>query len=78
MSSLLAAAFITYLCDASEDMRVEYLTKWAAELSKPNFDFCKFLSSERDLLQWQGLGLPSDRLSQENAIMIFQVLSLKF
>lgn len=73
MNSLLAAAFITYLCDAREDLRIEYLAKWGAELSKTEFDFCKFLSSERDLLQWQALGLPSDRLSQENAIMIFQV-----
>lgn len=75
MYSLLAAAFITYLCDAPEDVRVEYLSTWTGELNKGEFDFCRFLSSERDLLQWQALGLPSDRLSQENAIMIFQVAS---
>jgi len=71
--SLIASAFLTFLCNAPEDTRVEYTKKWCKELGLADFDLTKFLSTERDVLQLQLAGLPSDHLSHENAIIILQV-----
>lgn len=38
--------------------------------SRPRFDYCKLLSSESQLLTWKGMGLPSDALSMENALIV--------
>ena len=37
---------------------------------KPAFSLLSFLSSEGQLLRWKSQGLPSDKLSSENAIVI--------
>jgi dynein heavy chain 2 len=76
LNSLMAAAFITFLCNASEDVRLEYCSIWCRMLCRDKFDFQKFLSTERDVLQWQLHGLPPDQLSHENAIMILEVKSV--
>ncbi|KAF2362508.1 ATPase dynein-related AAA domain [Trinorchestia longiramus] len=69
---LLAAAFITYLSEASEDVRKSVMDAWTAMLGLQSFDLTKFLASERELLQWKTEGLPSDDLSAENALVILQ------
>ncbi|XP_018025771.1 cytoplasmic dynein 2 heavy chain 1, partial [Hyalella azteca] len=69
---LVAAAFITYLSEASEDLRRSVMTTWTSMLDIKNFDLKRFLASERDLLQWKAEGLPSDDLSAENALVILQ------
>ena len=72
--ALLAAAFISYLSGASEDVRQRKLTEWCEKLNvPPPFDFCRFLSTESEQLQWKAEGLPSDSLSIENALVILQV-----
>ena len=42
-------------------------------LETEHFPFYRFLSSEREQLQWKSEGLPSDQLSIENALVILQV-----
>lgn len=37
------------------------------------FSLQTFLSSERQQIQWQGEGLPTDQLSIQNAIIILKV-----
>jgi dynein heavy chain 2, cytosolic len=67
LKSLLAAGFITYLGDATEDVREGTLQQWAAAAHLSSFDFLGFMSSESEQLSWKAEGLPSDRLSLENA-----------
>ena len=68
--SLLAAAFLTYLSNAPEDIRKKCMEKWQVSLGIKRFDLKRFLSSEREMLQWRAEGLPSDDLSIENAMCI--------
>ncbi|KAG8224815.1 hypothetical protein J437_LFUL002261 [Ladona fulva] len=75
---VLAAAFATYLLPSSEDLRRHYLQKWEEMVfekyqSSVPFHFCHFLSTERELLQWQADGLPADMLSIENAVAILKM-----
>ena len=70
--SLLAAAFLTYLSNAPEDIRKKCIEKWQVSLGIKRFDPKRFLSSEREMLQWRAEGLPSDDLSIENAMCILQ------
>lgn len=75
--ALLAAGFISYLSGASEDVRQQKMAEWCEKLHVPtSFDFCRFLSTESEQLQWKAEGLPSDSLSIENALVILQVLIL--
>lgn len=49
------------------------LKNWAEILNYNKFSLQTFLSSERQQIQWQGEGLPSDQLSIQNAIVILKV-----
>ena len=83
-NALLSAGFVTYLADEQEAFRAQVLADWAAGLSaagmlggaggdakgKPAFSLLSFLSSEGQLLRWKSQGLPADKLSSENAIVI--------
>ncbi len=73
ISTLLGAAYITYLPSAPEDVRQESLRQWCEGAGLASFDIRQFLSSESEQLVWKGEGLPSDVLSMENAIAILQV-----
>ncbi len=73
VKSLLAAAFVCYLGDATEDVREATVDQWAAAAQLPEgakFDFLAFMSTESEQLSWKAEGLPSDRLSIENAAAI--------
>ena len=48
------------------------MEKWQVSLGIKRFDLKRFLSSEREMLQWRAEGLPSDDLSIENAMCILQ------
>jgi dynein heavy chain 2 len=69
---LLGAAFITYLCNAPEDIRKKSLDRWMSMFGVKRFDLKHYLSSEREMLQWRSEGLPSDQLSIENALCVLQ------
>ncbi len=69
---VLGAAFIVYLSNAPEDVRKKYMEKWKSMLGIKRFDLKRFLSSEREMLQWRSEGLPSDDLSIENAMCVLQ------
>lgn len=49
---------------------------WLAQIEKKSFDFLSFFSTDREQLQWQSEGLPNDRVSLENAVIIKKVLRL--
>ena len=81
--SLLAAGFLVYLADETEQVRAMMLEDWSeafaqGQLLRPNagtanggsFSMQTFLSTEGELLRWKGQGLPTDKLSSENAIVI--------
>ncbi|KAF4324411.1 hypothetical protein G195_002224 [Phytophthora kernoviae 00238/432] len=77
---LLAAAFTTFLGKCSEDARKRVVKEWERDIlenssstgptSSLHFDYRKLLSSESELLTWKGMGLPSDNLSMENALIV--------
>ena len=73
MRALLAAAFITYMSAAPEDVRHENLHNWMEAVGVSGFDMRRFLSTESEQLKWKAEGLPSDDLSMENALIILQV-----
>ena len=72
MFSIMTAGFLTYLADLSEDVRESLIKKWGSNLGVRNFDLKRFLSSEREMLQWRADGLPADDLSLENAITMLK------
>jgi len=74
VNSLLAAAFITYLSFAPEDVCQSLMADWQDLFGMKNFSFTTFLGSEKDQLQWLSEGLPSDQLSVQNALIILQVM----
>ena len=83
-SSLLAAGFLVYLADETEHVRKMQLEEWheafvqgglltskGPKVGAPGgFSMQTFLSTEGELLRWKGQGLPTDKLSSENAIVI--------
>lgn len=71
MSSLVAAAFITYLSGQDENEREVVLKEWRSKAKCDSFQFLRFMSSEGEQLKWKSLGLASDSLSIENSVMIF-------
>ena len=78
VSALMAAACITYLADLPEDQRRQASDRWATKLGLKRFDLKRFLSSEREMLQWRADGLPSDDLSLENAITMLKSITRPF
>ncbi|CAH1776602.1 unnamed protein product [Owenia fusiformis] len=73
MRVLLAAAFITYMSSAPEDVRRNSLNSWMEATGVTGFDLRRFLSTESEQLMWKAEGLPSDNLSMENALVILQL-----
>ena len=73
MKALIAAGFMTYLSEADEDDRKTRLLQWTKAFKQPDFIMEKFLSSEKEQLEWKVQGLPSDELSFQNATVITQV-----
>ena len=70
--SILAAAFLVYLCKSPEDERASKLEQWKAIVGLEEFELRRFLSTEKEQLSWKGEGLPGDDLSIENALIILQ------
>jgi dynein heavy chain 2, cytosolic len=77
---LMAAGFNTYLAKEAEDVRESALKGWQDTIASltnngdndnnMSFIFKRVMSTESELLQWKSMGLPSDDLSQENALVI--------
>lgn len=49
------------------------MAKWCADVENRNFNFESFCSTEREQLQWQSEGLPSDKISIQNTIILLKV-----
>jgi dynein heavy chain 2 len=71
---LLCSGFVVYLSKSSENVREKMISNWLDTVSSVNkiaeFNFRAMLSSESELLVWKQWGLPSDKLSQENGIVV--------
>nr|ADI46936.1 DHC1bm [Volvox carteri f. nagariensis] len=75
LSALLAAAYVTYLPSQPEEHRYCVLKDWTSYLNVGDFDVCRFLSSESEMLKWKAEGLPADSLSSQNAVVILNSTS---
>ncbi|KFH07428.1 putative dynein-1-alpha heavy chain, flagellar inner arm I1 complex [Toxoplasma gondii VAND] len=74
---LVAAAFMAYAGPFNADYRKRLVTQsWVPLVStfniphNPNFDFADFLARPIDVRQWNLQGLPSDRFSTENGVLV--------
>uniref|UniRef100_A0A158Q7Q4 Cytoplasmic dynein 2 heavy chain 1 n=1 Tax=Elaeophora elaphi TaxID=1147741 RepID=A0A158Q7Q4_9BILA len=74
--SLLSAAFVTFLGSESERIRNEILSKWQKLLNLNNFNLLEFNVMETEKLNWSNKGLPTDALSQENAMILFNTVEI--
>nr|AAU93603.1 cytoplasmic dynein heavy chain 2.2 [Leishmania mexicana] len=69
--ALVAAAFLTYLAQETEDGRHRFLKMWCDRLGFPDVvEVTHFLRTEGDLLQYKSEGLSADGLSLENAVVM--------
>ena len=71
-TTLLAAAFVTYLGPETEDVRKAFCSSWMEKIGLKEFDFLNGLISKTELQSFRSQGLPSDHLSQENAAIVMQ------
>ncbi|VDN84039.1 unnamed protein product [Brugia pahangi] len=74
--SLLSAAFVTFLGSESEQVRNEILNKWKGLLNLNDFSTLEFCVMETEKLNWSNKGLPTDALSQENAMILFNTTEI--
>uniref|UniRef100_A0A8D8QIW2 Cytoplasmic dynein 2 heavy chain 1 n=2 Tax=Cacopsylla melanoneura TaxID=428564 RepID=A0A8D8QIW2_9HEMI len=72
--SILAAAFVVYLSNLTEDKRDETLNLWQKHLDVKSFSVSKLLNTEQDQLLWISQGLSSDRSSIENGVIVSRIL----
>ena len=74
---LLSAAFIAYLGPFTSNYRSELLKKWIERCKQENiptaddYTLERILSEEVQMREWEDNGLPADKLSRENGILIF-------
>ena len=71
VDSTLAAAFTVYLSGSDEKKRKSLLQEWKDLTKAMKFDYLKYMITESKILKWKSEGLPSDSLSLENSVMIF-------
>lgn len=74
LKSLLSSAYTTYLGGENESSREANLTQWCSALRVEDFNIRTFLATEAQLLTFKKEGLPADRLSMENAIIILNAV----
>ncbi|KAI8908484.1 dynein heavy chain and region D6 of dynein motor-domain-containing protein [Gorgonomyces haynaldii] len=68
--TMLSAAFMVYLAGAPEDQRKQSISDWEKICNLQRFDLCGVMSTESEQLVRKAQGLPSDTLSNENAIVL--------
>ena len=78
MFAIITAGFLTYLANLPENVRISLIDTWSSKLGVRRFDLKRFLSSEREMLQWRADGLPADDLSLENAITMMKCIPRPF
>lgn len=74
LKSLLSSAYTTYLGGENESSREANLKQWCSALKVEDFNIRTFLATEAQLLTFKKEGLPADRLSMENAIIILNAV----
>jgi dynein heavy chain len=74
--ALLAAAFLSYMGPFVSEYREETLKQWLKKVKEFDipcqrfFDFSDFLSNGAEVRDWQSKGLPTDKFSVENGVMV--------
>lgn len=76
--ALIAAGFNTYLAGYAEDLRRKKCGEWMKKCGVTDFNFMMFMSTESQFLQWKAEGLPSDQLSMQNALCMFNSVQTPF
>lgn len=54
-----------YLPGHPEDVRARVQKDWLQQLGAKEYDVCRFMSSESEMLRWKAEGLPGDVLSMQ-------------
>ncbi|EGD81605.1 dynein heavy chain 2 [Salpingoeca rosetta] len=73
---LLAAGFLSYLGPFTSTYRDSVVQRWLRHVRSceipcdPNFDMARFLAKPTDVRFWNIQGLPSDRFSTENGVIV--------
>ena len=73
---LLAAGFLSYLGPFTSTYRDSVVKAWLSHVRTceipcdPNFDLARFLAKPTDVSFWRIQGLPSDRFSTENGVIV--------
>jgi dynein heavy chain 2 len=70
LASLVTSAFVTYLPMLPEEQRASIQKDWSKLLGLTDYDLCRFMSTESEMLKWKMEGLPADGLSMQNAVII--------
>ncbi len=76
--TLLSAAFLSYCGPLTRVYRDELVKMWIAKINEmkititPSFDFCYFMVGEPVIRQWRMNGLPTDKYSEQNAVIIMK------
>ncbi|CAB3410628.1 unnamed protein product [Caenorhabditis bovis] len=78
ISALITAAFVTYLGDCSEKTRQNVMKSICQMFQMVGFKPLSFASLETEQLNWKTKGLPSDVLSLENAMILFNTDHVPF
>ncbi|CAD6190911.1 unnamed protein product [Caenorhabditis auriculariae] len=72
--AIITSAFVTYLGSCSEKQRTAVLKDICSLFGIPTFSPLAFASLETEQLNWKTKGLPSDVLSMENAMILFNTV----
>ncbi len=76
--TLVSAAFLSYCGPLSREYRDELLNVWTAKIRELNismsssYDFCYFMQGEPTIREWRMHGLPTDKFSEQNAVIIMK------
>jgi len=74
--ALVSAAFLSYCGPMNKEYRDELMTMWIAKVKEnaismsSTYDFCYFMVGEPTIREWRMKGLPTDKFSEQNAVII--------
>ena len=76
--ALLSAGFLCYCGPLNREYRMELNTMWVDKIKEqgitmsPTYDFCVFMVGEPTIREWRMNSLPTDKFSEQNAVIIMK------
>eukprot|EP01022_Parablepharisma_sp_SALTPOND_P013750 TRINITY_DN1846_c1_g1_i1.p2 TRINITY_DN1846_c1_g1~~TRINITY_DN1846_c1_g1_i1.p2 ORF type:complete len:5107 (+),score=843.18 TRINITY_DN1846_c1_g1_i1:25620-40940(+) len=76
--ALISAAFLSYCGPLNKEYRDELMELWTAKIKEngifmsSTYDFCNFMVGESIIREWRMRGLPTDKFSEQNAVIIMK------